>query len=140
MLMDYHESKGKAMKPKFSGNVSKQIKGEMEDMKQMAGKENIMDNDKIDVEHVEQESDSPASEPPKKYDYLSGKEIVKNRLIPEKVLNIFHVKNDEKSLIAHIQFKNRSEPAYVSAPWANRHCPQMVIKFYESRIYWQQQS
>lgn len=140
--MDYHESKEKAMnaKTKSSGNVSKPIKDELVDVKKVAEKENIVDNDKIGVDHVDQESDSPDSEQPMKYDYLLGKDIVKNRLIPEKVLNIFHVKNDEQSLVAHIRFRNRPEPAYVSAPWANKHCAQLVIKFYESRIYWQQQS
>lgn len=128
MLMDYHAS------------VSKKIKEEMMGSKKLAAKENVMINEKNDAVQDEQKRDSPDDEPSVKCDFISEKDILKNRLIPEKVLNIFHTKGDEKSLIAQIQFRNRSEPAYVSSSWANKHCAQMVIKFYESRIYWQQQS
>lgn len=72
--------------------------------------------------------------------FLCKGDIDAMKLVPERVLNIFHVRDDEKNLIVRIQFKNRSEPAHVSASWANENCPQLVIKFYESRIYWLQKT
>lgn len=71
-------------------------------------------------------------------DFLSEKSIDDNQLIPLKVLDIFHVKDNEKFLVAVVQFKHRDEPAYVPATWANMHCPQMVIALYETRIYWEE--
>lgn len=54
---------------------------------------------------------------------------------PKKVLNIYHLKDDEKSLVALLQFKNKKN-GFVRAAWANKHCPELVINFYENRIYW----
>lgn len=71
---------------------------------------------------------------------LSGEDIKANKLVPIKVLNIHHQMGDEKSLIALIQFSSdeddKKETGYVPAGWANEHCSAMVIKFYESRIFW----
>lgn len=54
--------------------------------------------------------------------------------MPEKVLNIYQDENGE--LICLLAFKGQSHPTYVPAEWANVTCPELVIKFYEGRIYW----
>lgn len=53
---------------------------------------------------------------------------------PEKVLNIYQ--NDKGELITLIKFKGRPKASFVPAEWANVHCPELVIAFYENRIYW----
>lgn len=57
-------------------------------------------------------------------------------LKPEKVLNINHLLRDEKTLVAKVKFKNSPVIKFVRATWVNKHCPQLVIAFYESRISW----
>lgn len=57
-------------------------------------------------------------------------------LEPEKVLNINHLLRDEKLLVAKVKFKNSSAIKFVRATWVNKHYPQLVIAFYESRISW----
>lgn len=69
-------------------------------------------------------------------DLLSPNEIEARNLVPKKVLNIFHMLNNEKELVVLVQFNNNVSREFVSAEWANKHCPQLVIEFYESRIYW----
>ncbi|XP_055313216.1 chromobox protein homolog 3-like [Sitodiplosis mosellana] len=69
-------------------------------------------------------------------DLLTATTIKDRNLVPEKVLNIFHVRNDEKDLVAFIRFKNTKQPEFVQASWAHENCPQLVIQFYESRIFW----
>lgn len=68
---------------------------------------------------------------------LSEDFIEENHLTVEKVLNIYHVRNEEKNLVAKVQFKDTINPGYVRALWANEHYPQLVIEFYEKRIYWE---
>lgn len=72
-------------------------------------------------------------------DLLPEDIIAANGYEPEKILNIFHMRDNEKELVAVVQFKNRKDFAFVHAAWANDNCPELVIEFYESRIYWRQQ-
>ncbi|XP_031621378.1 chromobox protein homolog 3-like [Contarinia nasturtii] len=69
-------------------------------------------------------------------DLLPEKKITERNLVAEKVINIHHMLQNEKDLVALIQFKNKKGLHYVKASWANKHCPKLVIKFYESRICW----
>lgn len=73
-------------------------------------------------------------------EFFSEKYIEEEKLVPKKVLNITHVKDDEKNLVVQIRFEGASEPAFVYAKWANEHCPQLVIAYYEKRIFWEKQS
>lgn len=57
-------------------------------------------------------------------------------LEPEKVLNINHLLQDEKLLVAKVKFRNSPAIKFVHATWVNKHYPQLVIAFYESRISW----
>lgn len=59
-------------------------------------------------------------------------------LEPEKVISINRLSENGMELVALIKFKNCNEPKFVRASWANRHCAQLVIKFYESRIFWRE--
>lgn len=70
-------------------------------------------------------------------EFLSDEYIRENNLVPRKVLNISHIKNEEKNLVALIRFDGEDDPAFVFAEWANEHCPQLVITYYESRIRWE---
>lgn len=54
--------------------------------------------------------------------------------IPEKVLNI--LQNERGDLITLVKFKARPEARFVPSEWANFRCPELVIEFYENRIYW----
>lgn len=67
---------------------------------------------------------------------LTENEIKIRNLKPKKVMSILHKRDNEKELVALIKFHDQMEHAFVHASWANKYCPQMVIKFYESRIYW----
>lgn len=73
-------------------------------------------------------------------DMLSGQDIEKSGLKPQKIHNIFHIHGNEKILVAVMQFSNRTDLAFVRTTWANVHCPQLVIQFYESRIFWREKS
>lgn len=84
--------------------------------------------------------DDVPNQKPKKFleadDLLTPANIKERNLVPHKVLNIFHVRDNEKDLVAYIRFKGLKEPQFVHASWAHKNCPQLVIKFYESRIFW----
>lgn len=69
-------------------------------------------------------------------EFISESEIVANDLQPQNVLHITHVKNDAKNLVVLIKFDGCDDPAYVYSKWANEHCPQLVIAYYEQRIRW----
>lgn len=69
---------------------------------------------------------------------LQDKMVNEYGLEPEKVLSINHFNENEMELVALIKFKNCNEPKFVRASWANRNCAQLVIKFYESRIFWRE--
>lgn len=73
-------------------------------------------------------------------EFLSDEWIDEEKLLPIKVLNITHIKGEEKKLVAHIIFEGSDEPAFVYAEWANKHCPQLVIAYYETRIHWEKKS
>lgn len=68
---------------------------------------------------------------------LTDQFIDENKLEVEKVLNIYHMRDDETNLVAMVQFKEIVGTGYVRALWANEHCPQLVIEFYEQRIFWE---
>lgn len=70
-------------------------------------------------------------------DLLPEDYINKNNYEPTKVLNIYHLQDDKKCLVALLQFKNRNN-GFVRAEWANKRCPDLMIKFYENRIFWRQ--
>lgn len=70
-------------------------------------------------------------------EFLSDLDIQEQNLLPEKVLNVTHIKGEEKNLVTLIQFDGAKDPVYVCSKWANKHCPQLVIKYYESRIRWE---
>lgn len=53
---------------------------------------------------------------------------------PEKVLNIY--RNDKGELITLIMFKGLPKASSMPSEWANARCPELVIEFYESRIFW----
>lgn len=138
LIQNYHDEKSKA---KSIAKASKKIEhdnslemDEMKDTTKMDDQQNVAD--------VQQSKNGKHDDeiPLKNCEFLSEKEIDDRELIPEKVLNMFHVKNDEKTLVAHVQFKNQLEPVFVLASWANQKCPLMVIQFYENRIYWHQKS
>lgn len=74
----------------------------------------------------------------KQLDKSSG--LKKENLLPKKVLNITHIKGEEKNLVVQIEFEGADEPIYVYAQWANKHCPQLVIAYYETRIHWKEKS
>lgn len=57
-------------------------------------------------------------------------------LLPKKVIHITHIKGEEKNLVVLIKFDGAKDPIYVYSKWANEHCPQLVIKYYEKRIRW----
>lgn len=73
-------------------------------------------------------------------EFLSADYIREQNLLPKKVLNITHIKGEQKNLVAEIQFDGEDDPAFVFIDWANEHCPQLVISFYESRILWEKKS
>lgn len=77
-----------------------------------------------------------------KHEFLSASFIEDAKLLAKKVLNITHVKGEEKNLVAEILFDgaNAQVQSHVHADWANINCPQLVIEFYESRIFWQLKS
>lgn len=139
MILDYHEQRNKA---KSMAKASKKVQKEtFSEMDKKSDTTKIGDQtDVVDTQQTEKRQIDAKIVPSKDCEYLFEDEIDERGLIPEKVLNIFHVKNDEKNLVAHVQFKNQAEPAFVPASWANQHCPLMVIQFYENRIYWHQKS
>lgn len=73
-------------------------------------------------------------------EFISEDYIDAQKLVPKKVLNIAHIKDNEKSLVVQILFEGLSKPVFVYAPWANQHCPQLVIAYYEKRIFWEKKS
>lgn len=89
---------------------------------------------------IKDDAPNTSKQKPKKFlvadDLLMPNRIKERNLVPEKVLNIFHVRDNEKDLVAYIRFKNQKEAQFVQASWAHKHCPQLVIEFYESRIFW----
>lgn len=84
------------------------------------------------------EEEQEKAEPPGDAPFVSATFIDAENLVPKKVLNIFHVKDNEKSLVAEILFEKGEESfdACVFIEWAKNNCPQLVIKYYESRIQW----
>ena len=93
-----------------------------------------------ELTRIKDDSPNPAKQKPKKFleadDLLTPTSIKERNLVPDKVLNIFHVRDNEKDLVAYIRFKNLKDAQFVDASWAHKNCPQLVIKFYESRIFW----
>lgn len=116
LLIDYHRSKGHR-------------RSSLEGIDSTGHEENI-------------QAKSNASKSTKKLflkrDFYSNEDIEASQLSPKKVLNIFHMVRSEKDLVAQIKFEHLDEPKFVHASWANQHCPQLVIQFYESRIFWRE--
>lgn len=54
---------------------------------------------------------------------------------PERVVNIRQLEN-RKELVCLVKYDNSNKLDYVPQQWANENCPELVIAFYESRIYW----
>lgn len=117
--MEYHEKKKKARQTKDNKKPKKVDPIEVVD--------DIVENDESNETFMEGE-------------FLSDELIEDDKLSPIKVLNITHIKGDEKKLVAHILFEGSDEPSFVYATWANKHCPELVIAYYESRIHWEQKS
>lgn len=53
---------------------------------------------------------------------------------PEKIIGAM---DQDGELLFLIQWKNRNKAQLVSSKMARKHCPQLVIDFYESRLTWQ---
>lgn len=53
---------------------------------------------------------------------------------PEKIIGAM---DQDGELLFLIQWKNRNKAQLVSSKIARKHCPQLVIDFYESRLTWQ---
>lgn len=73
-------------------------------------------------------------------EFVAATFIAERKLVPKKVLNITHLKGEEKVLVAQVMFQGFRDPTYVYARWANRNCPHLVIAYYESRIHWEKKS
>jgi len=53
---------------------------------------------------------------------------------PEKIIGAM---DQDGELLFLIQWKNRNKAQLVASKLARKHCPQLVIDFYESRLTWQ---
>lgn len=121
IILDYHNERKQKTKSNAKAKASKKIGDQMND---------------ADTRQSEKRQNNTKIVSSKDREYLFEGEIEERGLIPEKVLNVLHEKKDKKNLVAHIQFKNQTESAFVPASWANQHCPQLIIQLYESRIHW----
>lgn len=73
-------------------------------------------------------------------EFLSESYIEEQNLLPIEVVHISHIKGQEKNLVTLIKFDGADNPAFVYSKWANEHCPQLVIAYYEERIRWEKKS
>lgn len=129
--MEYHE-KAKSKKKRMSKDSKEPRKMQAEEVKPEDGKVESVEN----VEKAEEKLDETVDH----VEFLSASYIEKHNLSPKEVLNIKHIKGQEKKLVAMIKFDGADEPAYVYSKWANKHCPQLVIAFYEKRVRWDEKS
>lgn len=66
-----------------------------------------------------------------------------NDLIVEKVVSVNMIidENDDdgpKDMVACVKFKYCNTPELIPIEIARKKCPQLLIKYYESRIYWRE--
>lgn len=129
MLIEYHDERDKLSSAKKNRRPSK-------DMEQRREMETDIDSTSI-VDPIEEDWRQLGN---MNCEFLSAKCIEEMELRPIKVLNITHVKGEEKNLVAQITFDGMDDPSFVYTTWANTHCPQLIIAYYESRIHWEKRS
>lgn len=129
VLMEYHD--------KVASKKKRQSKDLLKDPRKTEIKEVKPKDAKVEsVEKDEQEMDDAIVH----CEFLSESYIRKRNLLPKEVLYITHIKGDEKNLVAQIKFDGVDDPAFVFSKWANKHCPQLVIGYYERRIRWEKKT
>lgn len=57
---------------------------------------------------------------------------------PEKIVNIHQLTDNEEDLYAIVKWKDTNCMEYVPIQWARINCPDLVIAFYETRLYFRE--
>lgn len=69
------------------------------------------------------------------YNDLLAHEEYSPNLKVEKVMDMRIVDDNQREKIALIKWEGKPEPEYVPAKWCCVHYPQLIIQFYESRLF-----
>lgn len=140
-----YSSSQNTWEPKSNFGSEEMINEYHNSLKKKFGTKNSVKKEAINVKQEIQDDDATSSKTKSNKrtyllpgDLLTAAEIEENQWVPKKVVNIYHMMKNENDLVALMQFKNQNSLHFVKASWANEHCPQLVIKFYETRISWRE--
>ncbi|XP_055638453.1 chromobox protein homolog 1-like [Toxorhynchites rutilus septentrionalis] len=128
---DKEEKKKKPSKPSTTTSSTSSSKKKTESDAENDASEEEDKDDTASIKSSKSKTVAPETEFASSDDGMNGFE---KGYIPEKILGATEANNE---LLFLIQWKDKDKAQLVSSKEARKHCPQLVIDFYEERLIWQ---